>query len=358
MKVTPLMLLVLAMACRNSHESTRPMARNITESVYATGRVVSKEQYEVYAPVSGIVQTVHVQVGDTVSAGSPLLTLQHEAQRLAADNAQTTVQYHAVSNNRERIEEATANLSLAQVKLRQDSLLLVRQLRLWSQNIGSRMELEQRQLALKNAQSAFETARLELIKIQKQQELDQAQATGNYRISRAQLQDYTVRATHAGRIYAIPEKQGEMVLMQKPVAILGDAHTFYLELKVDEIDITRVNVGQEVFISMDSYKPKVFRGRVYSIDPIMEEDTHFFTVKANWEEAPPTLYPNLSVEASIIIQTKDKALTIPRNYLLGDSAVRLSDGTIRKVIIGLKDYQQAEVLQGLSVNDIIIKPAE
>jgi hypothetical protein len=58
------------------------------------------------------------------------------------------------------------------------------------------------------------------------------------------------------------------------------------------------------------------------------------------------------------MHTKNKAMLIPRNYVLNDSIVIKSDG--EKVIVktGLKDYQKIEIVSGISANDELIKPSE
>lgn len=145
--------------------------------------------------------------------------------------------------------------------------------------------------------------------------------------------------------------------MLNPVAIIGDATNFLIEMKVDENDIARIRQGQRVLYTMDSYKGKVFEALVEKIEPLMEEQSRSFTVKAVFVTRPPTLYPNLSVEANIVIQVKEKALTIPRSYLVGDSMVKLSSGKMRKVVVGLKDYQKVEIKTGLSESDKIMESA-
>jgi HlyD family secretion protein len=64
----------------------------------------------------------------------------------------------------------------------------------------------------------------------------------------------------------------------------------------------------------------------------------------------------LTAEANIVLQFKENALTVPRRFLLFDSMVILENGEKRPVEIGLKDYEKAEVLRGLSVGQIIQKP--
>ena len=92
------------------------------------------------------------------------------------------------------------------------------------------------------------------------------------------------------------------------------------------------------------------------INPLMNERSRSFMVEADFIRQPPTLYPNLTVEANIIIQSKEKVLTIPRNYLTEDSFVWISEKEKKKVVTGLKDYQKVEIISGIAAGDIIYKP--
>jgi multidrug efflux pump subunit AcrA (membrane-fusion protein) len=88
----------------------------------------------------------------------------------------------------------------------------------------------------------------------------------------------------------------------------------------------------------------------------MNERTKTFLVEAIFETPPKLLYPNLTVEANILLQTRENVLTIPRSYLIGDTAVIMADESRQKVEVGLKDFQKAEIRSGLSANDEIILP--
>ena len=109
---------------------------------------------------------------------------------------------------------------------------------------------------------------------------------------------------------------------------------------------------------MDSYKGKVFEATVSKIDPLMDEHSRSFTVEAEFTKQPPALYPFLTVEANIIIQTKEKALLIPRNYLIKDSLVMIGKDKTKAVVTGLKDYQQVEIIKGLTADDVIYQPKQ
>ena len=144
--------------------------------------------------------------------------------------------------------------------------------------------------------------------------------------------------------------------LQQPIATIGDAGEFILELLVDEYDIARIKEGQKIIVQMDSYKGKIYEAVITRIDPIMDERTRSFLVEAGFINAPEKLYPNLSAEANIVVQTKEKTLTIPRNYLVQDSFVLLENKEKRKVTTGLKDYQIVEILDGITASDKLLDP--
>jgi multidrug efflux pump subunit AcrA (membrane-fusion protein) len=137
---------------------------------------------------------------------------------------------------------------------------------------------------------------------------------------------------------------------------VGDANVFLLELQVDEYDIAKIREGQAVLVSMDSYKGQVFEGKVTKIYPAMNERSKSFSVEAVFVTQPPVLYPNLTAEANIVIQSKKRALTIPVNFLVNDSTVLVSKSKTRVVTTGLKDYQKVEIINGLTAADVIYKP--
>lgn len=90
----------------------------------------------------------------------------------------------------------------------------------------------------------------------------------------------------------------------------------------------------------------------------MNDRSKSFLAEATFTNPPKQLYPNVTFEANIIIAIKEKALTIPRNYLLNDSTVLGSNGDKIIITTGLKDYKKIEVLSGLTEQDEIIKPVE
>ena len=352
--LTTLLALILLLSCKKTPEKTHPLQEKITESVYASGIVKSRNQYQVFSAVNGLVKQVFVTEGDLVRKGDPILRLSDNTARLNTENARLAEEYAA--SNADKLNQSKIDIDLAKARLDNESSLLQKQRSLWQQGIGSQNELDQRELAHTNAVDAYNAAKLRYTDLQKQLNFQLRQSQKNLQLSTTVAGDFTVKSEVNGRVYDVVKEVGEMVNIQTPVAIIGDAAGFMLELQVDEYDITRVKLGQKLLLRMDSYKGQVFEAKVDKIDPIMNAQSKSFTVEASFINPAPTLYPNLTVEANIIIQVKDRALTIPRNYLLDSNYVLLATKEKRKVITGLKDYQKVEIVSCLTANDIILKP--
>lgn len=349
-------LLVGLWGCNRHKETVKVQAGAVTESVYASGSIKSKDQYQVFAQANGIIDQVFVKEGDSVKKGQALLFIANDIQRLSKENAELAARFADLNANQGKITDARAMADLAKVKMTSDSLMYARQNVLWSQNIGTKVELEQRELAFKNSKTSYQSALLKLEDLKRQLEFSSSQARKNLSISDKSENDYTVRSEIDGVVYTLYKVKGEMVSLQTPLAIVGDAHVFVLEMQVDEYDIVKIRTGQTVLVTMDSYKGQVFEARVSKIFPLMNERSKTFLVEAEFTKGPAVLYPNISFEANIVTNRKENTLLIPRTYLLNDTTVLNKKGDKLTIKTGLKDYQMVEVLQGLQKDDELIKP--
>jgi multidrug efflux pump subunit AcrA (membrane-fusion protein) len=350
------LVFILFDACKIEQATLQPVQEMITESVYASGIIKSKSQYQVYSSVNGLIEEVLIGEGDLVKKGDPIIRLTNKTAVFNTELAKIAADYSAVNLNTEKLDQLKINIDLTETRMQQDATLLARQRNLWSQQIGTHNDLEQRELAYKNAVNNYEAAKLRYVELKKQIVFQEKQSKKSLQLSSSIAGDFNIKSETAGRVYNIFKKKGEMVTTQSPVALIGSTDIFMIELQVDEYDITRVKLGQKILVSMDSYKDNIFEAIVDKIIPMMNERTKSFTVEAVFVKQPPALYPNLTCEANIVIQQKDKALLIPRNYLLPGDFVLIQGDEKRKVTTGLKDYQKVEITSGLTVTDVLLKP--
>lgn len=356
--ILSLSFIAVLLSCKKEKESIQVTSSDITESVYASGKVKAIDQYNVYSTVNGVLQNIIVNVGDNITKGQTLLEIDNLTSELNTENARIALDLSAENNRKgsDKLEEIELNVNLALEKLQLDSSLYFRQKKLWEQNIGTKLDFEQRQLAYNNSLINFQTTQKRLAQLKTQLQNEFKRANVNYDINQKLFSDYSIKSSINGRVYDILKDRGELVTPQTPLAVIGKADTFLLELAVDENDIIKVAIGQKALITMDSYKGKVLDAIVDKIYPIMNERTRTFVVEAHFINAPKKLFPNLSAEANIIIQTKKNIITIPNNYIIDGKYVLINSDEKREVKLGMKDYQKTEVLEGLKENETIYKP--
>ena len=356
--ILSLSFIAVLLSCKKEKESIQVTSSDITESVYASGKVKAIDQYNVYSTVNGVLQNIIVNVGDNITKGQTLLELDNLTSELNTENARIALDLSAENNCKgsDKLEEIELNVNLALEKLQLDSSLYFRQKKLWEQNIGTKLDFEQRQLAYNNSLINFQTTQKRLAQLKTQLQNEFKRANVNYDINQKLFSDYSIKSSINGRVYDILKDRGELVTPQTPLAVIGKADTFLLELAVDENDIIKVAIGQKALITLDSYKGEVLEAIVDKVYPIMNERTRTFIVEAHFINPPKKLFPNLSAEANIIIQTKKNIITIPNNYIIDGKYVLINSDEKREVKLGMKDYQKTEVLEGLKENETIYKP--
>lgn len=360
MKYTAFVVLVavLSISCKDDAKKIQPTTEAISESVYASGIVKSKNQYEAYSTVSGIIDSVFVAEGDSVKAGDPIFSISSETQRLNANNAELSASLVDQQAIQEKLTQAQVVMNSARAKMESDSLMYARQKALFDQRVGTKVDLELKQLAFQNSATTYTSALLNYKDLKRQLQYSAAQANNNLRISNAISGDYIIRSEIDGIVYSLNRTKGELIGPQIALAVIGDAKQFILEMQVDEYDILKIKEGLPVVVTFDSYKDQAFNATVTRVNPLMNERSKTFEVQAQFVSAPSVLYPNLSFEANIVLQTKQDALLIPRTYLLNDSIVMKSNG--EKVIVktGLMDFEKVEILSGITAKDELIPPSE
>ena len=357
-KLIPFLFISFFISCSDKIETIKPIEKNISESIYASGIIKSKDQYSVFARVSGIIDEIYVNAGDTVFKGMPILSIYNEAQRLNNENALLSANFYDLNANQEKLEEAKLQIELTKTKVQNDSIMYVRQKKLFEQGLSSNVELEQSELNYFNSQTAYASAKVRYDELKRQLAFNSAQSKKNLMLSGLAANDFTVLSELDGIVYGINKSKGEMISPQTELAIVGNASRFILEMQVDEDDILKITLGLTVLVTLDSYKDQVFEAKVTKINPLMNERSKTFLIEAEFVVQPERLYPNMNFEASIVLRSKEKALLLPRNYVLNDSIVTKVNGDRVVVKTGLKDYQMIEILSGITADDELIKPTE
>ncbi len=347
-------------ACTPETTSIRPERRDITQAVYASGKIYPLDFTQVSTKVPGIVQEIFVNEGDTVVIGQPLLRIKSVANdvgiqaaqnqlSLARENAQTSGAF---------LMAFTRDVEAARARYVLDSLNAARQSRLLQQQATTRSAVDaaQTQLtisseSLNKAQDALRAARQRVATELRNAELQVSSQT-------AQRDDYIIYAAVSGRVYNVVPDVGELVTQQAVLVEIGSPSAYEVELSVDELDIALVHRGQRVHYAVDAYAGETFSGVITEITPRVSTSDKSSRVRATLVLTSQQVYPGMSVEANIITRQQKSALVIPREYLVGSNQVRVrrngEDVTLR-IEKGIQDLQYVEVRSGLTEQDEVVK---
>ncbi|MFD2101783.1 efflux RND transporter periplasmic adaptor subunit [Flagellimonas iocasae] len=357
--VLTLLSFLLLSSCSDKKEKIFPERMPLTESVYASATVQPDSLYQAYSVVVGILDKIWVEEGDSVSKGGPILQITNTSPELNTENAKLALQLarENYSGSAAVLSGIRDEINAAELQLKNDSINYFRQKNLWDQNIGSKVEYDNRKLAYELSQNNLNLLQQKYNRTKNELETQVRQAENNYKTSMTNTSDFTITSKINGKVYAIYKNQGEIVTTMEPVAAVGRSDKFVVELLVDEVDIVKLKIGQQVFITLDSYNSEVFEGTLDKIYPRKDERSQTFKVEALFAEPPATLYPGLSGEGNIIIAEKNETLTIPKEYLIDDTHVLTDDGE-KEVSIGLQNLDRVEILAGIDENTAIYKPEE
>ncbi len=349
---------LLACTGNSKDQSIHPKRSTITESVYASVKITPEVSYHVQATRPGIVDTIYVAEGDTVQAGDPLFELVAPAssQRQLVD---ATINYQEAKANYSGQNNLMNNIVLEKAtvyeRLLLDSLNLKRQERLQKQGIGATIDYDNAKLKYRNTRKQYELLDQKLAQTKISLEKNYQKAKNRINLEKEQLQDFTITAEMKGAVYSISKEAGDFISTQEHFAEIGSHNRFQIEMDIDEVDITKVDLGDSVFVLLDAYADTVFLARVSNIYRKKNERTQTFRVVGSFVDLPPKLYYGFSGEANIAVSTRKNALLIPTEYLMTNNTVLTPDGEV-KVRVGVKNLEHTEILDGIDTNTTLLKP--
>ncbi len=142
-----------------------------------------------------------------------------------------------------------------------------------------------------------------------------------------------------------------------------DLNSLNFEMDVDQADIGKIKIGQEVNVILDSYPEETLNLDIDSVDFVSHTTStggDAFTVSANipipLNHKDYKYRVGMNGNAEIIVNEKNNVLSVPISALENDKVyVKTKSGFIaRKVRLGLQTDTRAEITNGLSESDIIL----
>lgn len=342
-------------SCKKNADTIKPEYRALTETVYASGTLTPRGEYKLYALADGIITRRLVDEGATVKAGDILYRIDNDEQA-ARMNAARDVYRTAQSNyttTSPALAEAESGLRSALAKFSTDSLQFARVSDLFASKSMTQADFDRAKLSFQVAQNDFAAAKQRYERTKRQLYVEMQNAESQFKVSAKQESNAFVKTLTDGMVYELYKQQGEAVRRNDPLALVGSNADLYIKLSVDELDIRKIQIGQEVLVKIDLYPDSLFKAKVEKIYPMLTKQDQSFRVDAAFTQALPAKFVGVTAEANIIINRKDKALVIPKSLVLkGDSVLVKTNNGEQKVKIrkGAETFEVVEVLGGLDEN--------
>jgi HlyD family secretion protein len=146
----------------------------------------------------------------------------------------------------------------------------------------------------------------------------------------------------------------------------GDTSQVYVQGKVDEADIAHVYMAQQARIKVESFRDRVFHGKVTKIAPlgVEKDNVTTFEVRVSIDNPGGELKANMTANAEILLDEHKNVLTVPENAVTYDNQknayVNVPDRSQKegshkvKVNIGLSNGSVTEIASGLKEGDQVV----
>lgn len=334
-------------------ETARVEKGNIRAVLVETG--IIKPQVgalvKIGARATGTIVEMNVQIGDKVKQGELIALIddreiQKELEQLKAAlaSAKATLTQVEVTYP-ERIKEARANYSYAKINHNREQQLLKFEYTTEDAVDKAKSELQATQANLKRLQEEYQT-QLRIAAA----DIEEIEAS----VKRQEVNlTYTkIYAPIDGVITEVTAQAGETVVTGLQVANLVtvlDPTRLEMRIYVDETDVGRVKIGQQVEYYVDTYPDKTFHGTIDEIYPqpeIKDNIVYYLAISKVSKDDAHFLKPEMTTHVRIIYREEENILTVP------NAAIKFEEGRqIAYKIVGPNKVDKLELTIGVRGED-------
>ena len=335
-----------------------------------SGRVATLSRVDVGSTLTGRVAEVAVIEGAHVMKGQSLVRLESDELRAALEQARASERQAAArmaglrstgrSGAQAALAQADSVFAAAQANLQRTRALVAKGFL-----SEARLDEAERDANVARAQQSAARAQSEA-NADRGTDVTQAQAQVALAVSAtaaalARLDQATLIAPADARVLARMVEPGQIVQPGRALLSLALDGPVRLVAQVDERFLEQLQVGQMASVVADAFPDQRFTARVQSISPLVDAQRGAVEVKFSLSQASPAfLREDMTLSLEVETGRRETALVVPIAALRGDESAatvlveRDGRAEVRKVRLGLRTLQAAEVLEGLAAADTVL----
>jgi RND family efflux transporter MFP subunit len=311
----------------------------IEASLEISGTLAPRSRVAVKPKMSGALDRVLVDIGDAVTMGQTIATI----DRREID-AQVDASIAAVAVAKAALE--TSEASLANAVLEHD-----RAKTLFDKGALPRQRLDGAQTARRAGTAQRDLAAANL-----------AQAEAALRRSREVQRDTTITAPVTGFIVERNYDPGT-IPGDKPVVVVADLRQMKLEAGVSELEAGRLRVGMKARVEAQAKPGETFNGELAAIAPEVDERNRHFRIEVRVPNDGQQLLSGMYATARVVESTTTDVVLLPRAAVANRDGKRMvlevKDGVVTPVAVteGVNDGVNVQILSGLEAGDTVVADA-
>lgn len=309
----------------------------IAKTSQYSGIIRGINEVNVMAKAAARVTAISVQPGDYVKQGQVLLTLDSSDYQAGVRQAEAAVAMAEAGKKANETQKAAAlanyerTLALHESGAVSDSQLEAASAQYDTLNSGS-------------AEAAIEQARAGL---------QQAQNS---------IGNCSVTAPINGVVGTISLSLGENASPQMPAAVISDTSRLEVEVQVSESEISHIQPGSEVQVTVSAVRPEPFPGKVSSVSVAADPSSRNYMVKIIMDNPGNVMRSGMFAQVALATLSAEEALCVPRNAVIpkgSKSVVFIVDEESRARILevetGIESSRYIQILKGLKEGQRVIE---
>lgn len=351
----------------------------MVRSVVATGKVEPITKIEIKSKANGIIKALPVNVDSVVTEGTLLAEL---------DKDQLLAQVRGAQANllaaRAALEGADAQLKKNTVEAEGPDVEFARRAytraqSLFAQHLISQSSLDEAQSAVEVAENKRRAAESQLAVSRARVSEARAQVAQSQAAADRAAEDLSnasikapIRATVLTRDVELGSPVSSILNLGANATLvmtLGDIDQVFVRGKVDEADIGNVKLGQTARIRVETFRDRVFTGRVTQISPmgVEKDNVTNFEVRVSIDNPGKELKANMTANAEVVLEERPNAVIVPEAAVIYDNQKRpfvdLADAASKTgrrrvpITLGIGNGTKTQVLDGVKVGDRVVLPS-
>ncbi|GAK34965.1 efflux RND transporter periplasmic adaptor subunit [Bacteroides graminisolvens] len=322
------------------YEIVTPEITDLEKTTVATGKVEPRDEILIKPQISGIVDEVYKEAGQTVKKGEVIAKVK-------------------VIPELGQLNSAENRLRLAEINSKQAETEFARMKKLYQDKLISKEEYEKSEVSVKQAREEKATSKdaLDIIK------------EGITKKS-ASYSNTMIRSTIDGLILDVPVKAGNSVIMSNTfndgttIATVANMNDLIFRGNIDETEVGRIHEGMPIKLTIGALQNLTFDATLEYISPkgVEQNGANQFEIKAAIKVPDSVnIRSGYSANAEIVLDKASKVLAIPESTIefSGDSTFVwvLTDSVPeqkfirRQVTTGLSNGIKLEIKKGLTMKE-------